>query len=137
MSTRSILASLGIALALGACDDATRPEDPVWGKQACAHCAMLVSQPRYSAQLIAGSGDRYYFDDPGCMAGYVREHSAKPRGVWVRDASGRWIDARSARYHGGATTPMDYGFEQAPGGEADWATVQEAAARRDTNEASR
>ncbi len=118
----------GIAALALACEDAGRPLDPVWGKQACAHCAMLLSGPRFGAQLTTEAGDRYYFDDPGCMASFVRERPVRVRAMWVHDQSG-WVDAKSARYEA-AVSPMDYGFAPSSRGTADWAAVDQAAAQR-------
>ena len=118
-----------LTLLLGACEDASAAKDPVWGKQPCKHCAMVVSEPRAAAQMTTPQGDRYYFDDPGCMAAYLEEHSA--RASWVRDDDGHWIDASAARFQSGARTPMDYGFLPTSAGNASWADVQAAARERE------
>lgn len=102
MNRRSFL--LGVVLV--ACAKTDEPADPVWGKEPCAHCAMLVSDPRFAAQ-IGGDGERKYFDDVGCMASWLEKHQAKR--VWVHE-DGKWVDAKSARYLSGASTPMDFGF---------------------------
>jgi len=121
---------LAILLLVLACEDPSRAVDPVWGKQACAHCAMLVSDPRFGAELTTREGDRLFFDDPGCMASYVRERSPHVRRMWVRDASGAWVDATEAHFRTGATSPMDFGFQADSSGTADWAEVTAAAAKR-------
>lgn len=113
MKRRSLVLSLSLgALALsGACDEPVVPVDPVWGKQPCAACGMLVSDRRYAAQALPSAGARVFFDDPGCMVGWLDERKAPPRGIWVREEKGeRWLDARAARYARGARTPMDFGF---------------------------
>ncbi len=120
-----------LALLLFACDDGARPVDPVWGKQACAHCAMLLSDARFGAELTTEAGDRFFFDDPGCMAAYVREKAPRVRGAWVHE-DGAWVDATSARYER-AASPMDYGFAPAKGGAFDWAAVVKAADRGDAS----
>lgn len=124
--------ALAAVLALSglACETSTTPEEPVWGKQPCAACAMLVSDPASAAQLITHDGNRVYFDDVGCMAAYVLERSDPPKKMWVRDANGKWLDARSATYKTGARTPMDYGFLPSPDGDADWHRVELAARER-------
>lgn len=84
--------------------------DPVWGKEPCAHCRMLVGDKRYAAQ-VAGEAERRYFDDIGCMVLWLDAHGPRAR-AWVRDATGQsWLDATRARYVAGARTPMDFGFE--------------------------
>lgn len=108
---RDVLAlalGLGLALAIG-CEKLDTPADPVWGKEPCAHCRMLVGDRRFAAQAVA-SGDRLYFDDIGCFVLWAKEHP--PARAWVRDAEHeRWLEASGARYASGARTPMDFGFE--------------------------
>lgn len=115
------------ALALG-CENASRALEPVWGKQPCAHCAMLLSEPRFGAQLTTEAGERFYFDDPGCMAAFEHDRHPRVHAAWVHDAHG-WIDARSARFER-AASPMDYGFAPSAGGAADWQAVERAARAR-------
>lgn len=99
-------------LAIASCTEATGPIDPVWGKQPCASCGMLVSDRGYAAEVLAPDGRRSFFDDPGCLVQYLADRKMTPSGAWVRDAHGeRWLDARAARYARGARTPMDFGFE--------------------------
>ena len=110
--------SLAAALVLLACDPgALKPAEPAWGKQACAHCAMLLSDPRYAAQLTLDDGTRRYFDDVGCMVSFVADERLHPKAMWVRSAGGQgWTPAESAQFASGATTPMDSGFVTAASG---------------------
>ncbi|MCC6216308.1 MAG: hypothetical protein IT376_15705 [Polyangiaceae bacterium] len=119
-----------LALALLGCESPDTARDPVWGKQPCGACAMLVSEPPHAGQLVTRDGVRVYFDDVGCMAGYVVERRVDPAHLWVRDASGAWVDARTARFESGAKTPMNYGFSPAPTGAATWSDVEAAARAR-------
>jgi len=116
--------------ALG-CEDASKPVDPVWGKQACGHCAMLVSDPRYAAQLSTKDQSRVFFDDVGCMAGYVKARHPNVQAMWVRDEGGHWLDARTAHFDKGEKTPMDYGFVAKTGGTATWGDVEVAVDQRE------
>lgn len=113
-----------------ACEDDSRAVDPVWGKQACAHCAMLVSDPHFAAELTTTEGDRFFFDDPGCMAAYVQERAPHVRKMWVRDHGGLWLEAANARFAKGASSPMDYGFMTSAEGHEDWAAVVRTAKER-------
>ncbi len=102
-----------VLLALGsACEKTDAPAEPVWGKQACAHCGMLVGDRRYAAQAVL-AGERKYFDDIGCMVLWTDEQKSRPERSWVR-AGDAWVDAAQARYASGAKTPMDFGFEARP-----------------------
>lgn len=87
------------------------PVDPVWGKHACDHCMMLVSEPRPAAQATAADGSRKFFDDVGCLVHWLETEGDSARHVWVRaPVSPGWVDARAAKYRAGQRTPMDYGF---------------------------
>lgn len=84
--------------------------DPVWGKQACEHCMMLVSDPQPAAQAVLADGARKFFDDVGCLAEWL-ERGETPARMWVRAHDGsRWIEVRAAHFSAGHRTPMDYGF---------------------------
>jgi copper chaperone NosL len=113
---------------LFSCRSQNTPEDPIWGKQPCAHCRMLVSDPRYAAQALTASGERVYFDDVGCLARELAEHPGA-LATWVRDAKARWIETSRARFSGGAPTPMDFGFVVDDAGSFDFTAVQAAVVR--------
>jgi len=122
-----------MVFALVACTKNDQPVDPVWGKQPCAQCSMLVSDKAFAAQLVTASGDRKYFDDVGCMVVFAQAAPAKL--MWVRDSqSGQWVDAKAARYKKGARTPMDYGFEARADGDASWADVERSVMEREKGE---
>jgi len=108
-------------LALGCATDLDRAVDPVWGKQPCEHCKMLVSHRPSAAQLVH-NGDRYYFDDIGCMVQWLDERGVRAR-TWVRLGDG-WMEANQARYRGGATTPMDHGYVAAADGDTTFDEVR-------------
>jgi copper chaperone NosL len=113
MTRRRALQALAAFSLVAACaNDGRTAVEPVWGKQACAHCAMVLSDRRFGAQVVTREGDRLFFDDPGCMVLFLRDRGVAPARAWVRDAeSGRWLDAEAARYVAGAPSPMDFGFE--------------------------
>lgn len=111
-SRRSVLTWAVAAVAAGAaCEKLDAAADPVWGKEPCAHCAMLVGDRRYAAQAVT-SGERKFFDDVGCFVLWSEERPGRAQKAWVRDAVGTgWVEATSARYAKAARTPMDFGFE--------------------------
>ncbi|MEW5853535.1 MAG: hypothetical protein AB2A00_32460 [Myxococcota bacterium] len=87
------------------------PVDPVWGKEKCAHCAMLVGDRAYAAQVTTKDGARLYFDDIGCMVQKLQEGEVVVDHAWVHhETEPVWLDATHARYRHGARTPMDSGF---------------------------
>jgi copper chaperone NosL len=122
------MVALGLLLS-AACEDHGKPAEPVWNKQPCAHCHMLVSDPRYAAQLVTRSHERLFFDDPGCLAAYVNAHPAEVEHAWVHTGTG-WADATRARFSAGQASPMGYGFVPDPAGEHDFTAVTRAATQR-------
>jgi copper chaperone NosL len=111
LSRRRALAVIVVALAAVACKQTDAATEPVWGKEPCAHCKMLVSDKRYAAQVVDETGEHRFFDDIGCMVLFMDGRKA-PLHSWVREStSGTWVDARTAKYAQGARTPMDFGFE--------------------------
>ncbi len=127
MSART-LAVLALGASLWGCDKLEVAQDPVWGKQACDHCHMLVSDKRFAAQLVTQAGDRLHFDDVGCLAAYVAERHPQIAHAWVRTAAGSWVDARRAHYATGFQTPMGYGVAAADSGKLDFTAMQRAVA---------
>jgi len=134
ISRRCALAGLlGAVAAVAACKAPDAPAEPVWGKEPCAHCKMLVSDKRYAAQVIDDGGEHRFFDDIGCMVLWIEAHKPPSR-TWVREStSGAWLDARTARYVQGARTPMDFGFEARSGGEVAFEALRVAVLEKKRN----
>jgi hypothetical protein len=128
MRTARVARVVAAALAVAAPGCTPGPEvatDPVWGKEACGHCSMLVSEKPPAAQLTLADGTRKHFDDLGCMAAWLsRREDAHPVGAWVRQGEG-WVPAAGARFSAGHATPMDFGFLAAREG-VSWGEVQAA-----------
>jgi copper chaperone NosL len=129
MTRRSLLCALVASFVLAACTTGDGPTEPVWGKEPCAHCAMVLSDRRFAAQVLSSSGDRFFFDDPGCMVIFLEERDLGSAKAWVHEdhaatGAGKWIDARASRYASGVRTPMDYGFEPNSTGELTWAEMR-------------
>jgi len=98
-------------LVVGCAERAPGPEEPIWGKQQCAHCAMLVSEKAPAAQLLGTDGKRRFFDDLGCMVAWEDREQRQVKARWVRAPSGDgWVDPAATKFSGGKVTPMDFGF---------------------------
>lgn len=103
---------------LPACEKVTAdtPRAIKYGRDVCDQCAMLVSEPRYAAQLWNPAKKRFHvFDDIGCAlvhgaeTGLAKDAAAR---LWVADyeAPDTWLDAGTAHYRTGMISPMGYGF---------------------------
>jgi len=68
--------------------------------EACAACRMAVSEARFAAQLVAPGELPRFFDDLGCLAGYVRAGKAPGDATaFVADHRTRsWVRADRAVY---------------------------------------
>ena len=87
------------------------PSAIAYDREACAHCHMLIGDPRYAAQLVTDAGDVLDFDDPGCALRYLAEAHPAVHRLWFRDAHGdRWLAASEVAFAPGADTPMGYGL---------------------------
>jgi hypothetical protein len=114
------LALLSLVLWALACSaqPAAGPGEITWDRDTCEHCAMVIGERRYAAQLRdARDGRLHFFDDLGCALLWLtaRAEAGEPAShhseLWVRDAADeRWIDGFTARYEGDRRTPMGYGF---------------------------
>lgn len=94
----------------------TGPVEIKYGRDTCDYCRMIISDPRYAAQVRGGPNHKAYkFDDMGDAVHFLKTQDWKddPKvEFWVMDSEDAetWLDARKAFYVAGAPTPMDYGF---------------------------
>ncbi len=110
---------------LPACEavNADTPRKIKYGREMCDHCAMLISDARFAAQVWHPEKRRFsLFDDIGCAVSFVEEQRLSGNSearIWAADYEDPkgWIDARKAFYIGGVHTPMEYGYAavRAPG----------------------
>lgn len=105
-----IAVALG-AVALTACAGGPpRPAALDTSNEACAWCRMVVSNPRYAAQIVAPGEEPRFFDDVGCLKDYLKARPAARDAIaFVADhRTGAWVPAESAFYTRvtGLQTPM-------------------------------
>ena len=108
----SVLALL--TLMVGGCEADAGPGEVKLGRDACENCGMIISDPRFVAEVRLADGKLHKFDDPGGAVNWLSRACVAPadaKEFWVIDsADGKsWLDARKAYYRAEAT-PMDYGF---------------------------
>ena len=98
----------------------------------CAGCGMLISDPLFVAEVKDPRGHVAKFDDVGCAVAWLARQPFADDAravVWVASvADGGWLDARSARFLAGRTSPMGHGFAAVEGGDAgvDFSTMSAA-----------
>lgn len=106
---------------LSGCSTSVLPEGmvaTVFDRDTCVRCKMAISDRRFVAQVKGGpKQENFKFDDIGCVAFWLRDQAwagADDAKIWVADAflsaadRVAWIDARTAFYVGGKTSPMGY-----------------------------
>lgn len=67
----------------------------------CTSCRMIVSDRRFAAQLAAPGEEPKFFDDLGCLRGYLESRPRLPPGsvAFVADHRTRaWVRAAQAQY---------------------------------------
>ena len=97
---RDVLLASVLAAALAAGCGAGRPEparvDPA--NDQCASCRMVVSEPRFAAQVMAPGEEPRFYDDLQCLRDGLRA-APPPAGavVFVADVrTGAWVEATRA-----------------------------------------
>lgn len=105
------------ALALSGCmKQSEGPEEIHYGREVCAMCGMIISDPHFAAEIRGGANaDLVKFDDIGDAVNWLKVKGwtdAEVKEFWVMDyAEGKtWLDARKSYYLGGVMSPMNYGF---------------------------
>jgi copper chaperone NosL len=86
-ATRRLCAVLLVAAATFACST-PGPGVISYDSDACDHCRMTISDPRFAAQLVTKTGKVYRFDDPGCLASFLASQQVAPEAVhsiWMND----------------------------------------------------
>jgi nitrous oxide reductase accessory protein NosL len=86
-----------------------------WDRDMCERCKMAISERKFAVEVIEPKRDKAYkFDDIGCAVLWMEEEKVPWKNeaiIWITDAkSGRWIDAKKAKYTEDAITPMAFGF---------------------------
>lgn len=106
-----------ILLLLAACAvDLSAPRPIRYDREVCDECGMMISEPRYAAQIVTPKGDVYSFDDPVCAFQYIADEGPSIGNMWFVDSTdpGAWIEWRSVGFVPAAQTPMDGGFGAVP-----------------------
>ena len=90
----------------------TTAADPVWDRQICDQCKMILSNRNFATQIInLETGKRLYFDDLGCALRYLATNkqtlSSDKIVIYATDAqTGKWLDLKDSHIVQGFVTPM-------------------------------
>ena len=87
-------------LGVAACVAEGVPPATLQAADSCAFCRMVVSDPRFAAQIVAPGEEPRFFDDIGCLANQLRIGSTSAVAVaYVADHRTRaWVRASQAVY---------------------------------------
>ncbi|WP_417840242.1 nitrous oxide reductase accessory protein NosL [Terasakiella sp.] len=103
-------------LLLACNEEKTGPVDVHYDRDMCERCRMIISEPKFVAQVRGGPNKQVWkFDDIGDAVTWLNDKpwaGDKETEIWVMDyTSGtQWMDARSAYFVPGYLSPMAYGF---------------------------
>jgi len=85
-----------------------------WDRDMCERCKMAISERKFACEAIDTKRNKVYkFDEIGCGVLWLKEQNISLDDVklYVIDIkSGKWIDAKKAKYVDDMITPMAYGF---------------------------
>lgn len=79
-----------------------KPQEVRYGEDQCAHCKMVITDPRFASEIVTSKGKAIKFDAIECMASYIKNNQDElaDAKLWVSDFAkeGSWVDARKAYY---------------------------------------
>ncbi len=117
MKIKLLLVALAVLMLAGCNDEnATGPVEIKYDREVCEYCKMIISDPRFAAEVRLKKGATVFkFDDLGGAVLWLetKKQSETPETeIWVRDmkTGTKWLDAKKAYYLGKQHSPMDYGF---------------------------
>ena len=106
-----------ILLILASCDNdkVLKPVDIHYGQDICERCKMIISEERFSSQMILKNGEVYNFDDIGGMITYVSENKINPETaiIYVKDFNTKkWLTSDEAVFISleNINSPMNFGL---------------------------
>lgn len=80
---RSILLLL-LSFTLSSCSH--KPQPINYNKDECAHCMMMITDPKFGSELVTNKGKIYKFDSIECLANYISvEHDFTSETLWISD----------------------------------------------------
>ncbi len=84
-----------------------------YGKDTCAHCRMMLTDPKFGCEIVTAKGRVFIFDDLNCMVGFMKKENLKEADVSHKVVinylkTGEFIDVDSAVFvaHASFKSPM-------------------------------
>ena len=112
--TPRILVLLAVFLiGCGRPDGRLEPPEIRYGRDVCAQCGMIVSDPRFAAAAATADGTMSIFDDIGDLLAYRKANQPDWAAIWVHDYDTQeWLRAEDAWYllSPGIHSPMGWGI---------------------------
>lgn len=109
-----------ILASLLACATApTGAPELVYDRLACGHCGMVVSEPRFAAQLVTADEEVMVFDDPACLVREITDRAPSLKQIWLRDSTSReerWLASDAVGFVPATGAPMNGGWAAVPVG---------------------
>jgi len=98
MNRLLFLTTLFSILLLTSCKRSFQPID--YGKEACAHCRMMIMDKKFACEIVDKKGKTYKFDDLICMRKFTSEQSLQENELLLFVAAfnepDKFIDAKKA-----------------------------------------
>lgn len=122
-----IIITILMMLILTSCQESgeLKPQEPLWGREGCARCRMVLSEKRYAVQRVLSSGEIHFYDDLNCALQH--KHDEDKGTLYVHPhGKDQWVPAEEVKYQSGLRTPMNSGYGAvSEGGERTFSEVQE------------
>jgi len=62
------------------------PQTINYNKDECAHCMMIITDPKFGSELVTDKGKVYKFDSIECLANYISaDHDFTLETLWISD----------------------------------------------------
>jgi|SRR5665647_1752336 len=116
-----------LPLTLSACQptEEIKPQEPLWEKEPCSRCKMILSEKRYAVQRILKNGEIHFYDDLNCALAH--HHKDNEGTLYVRPFGvEKWVLTNEVSYQSGLRTPMGSGIGAVKeSGNLSWQQVKE------------
>lgn len=78
-AARKATVAIAAIVALNSCS--VKPEPFQFGKDACDDCKMTIMDPKFGGEIISKKGRVFKFDDPHCLAHYIKTGNIKQEDI--------------------------------------------------------